>query len=308
MLNSNPIECPAFLLDNASALPPVPTAVVNAGTSLAMESARLAHEQGLITPVLVGDKQQIQTIAQDLGWNISSITVVDTLDETAAAEAAVSLARHNEVHSLMKGDIHTDTLLRAVLNKETGLRTGSRLSHVFHMSVPNSEQTLCITDAVINVLPNLDTKLDIARNATSLLHAMGNKNPNIALLSATEVPTQAMPSSLEAEEIAKQAAAGAIPGATVDGPLALDNAVSDEAAKIKGIKSAVAGNADVLLVPNIEAGNIAFKLMVYLMGATAAGVVLGAKVPVVLTSRADAVAARLASTALASIYAANSVT
>jgi phosphate acetyltransferase len=303
MLSSTPIECPQYLLDKARVLAPAPTAIVNAGAQLPMESAKEAFEKGLIEPVLVGDISIINAIAKTLAWDISELRVVAADGEVAAAQTSVALARGGEVSSLMKGNLHTDNLLRAVINRDTGLRTGTRLSHVFHMTLPGSDAAICITDAAINVLPPVGVKLDIARNVTALMHALGNKAPKIAVLSATEVPTESVPSSMEAAEVVKEAQNGAIPGAIVDGPFAFDNAVSSEAAKIKGINSPVAGCADVLLVPNIEAGNVLFKQMVYFMSAAAAGIVMGAKVPIVLTSRADPVAARLASAALASIVA-----
>lgn len=308
MLSSLPVECPATLLEMAGKLPAAPTAVVNAGSGLPLQSARLAYEKGLIEPVLVGDRTDINAAAKQIDWDISELRLVDAADEIGAARAAVSLARHGEVTSLMKGDLHTDNLLRAVLNRQDGLRTDSRLSHVFHMTVPGKDQSICITDAAINVLPNIDVKLDIARNAVALLHALGNPNPRVAVLSATEQVTDKVPSSLEADELAKKAANGAIEGAIVDGPLAFDNAVSIEAARIKQIDSPVAGQADILLVPNIEAGNFLFKQMVYFMSAAAAGIVMGASVPIVLTSRADAAPSRLAAAALASIYANSSAT
>jgi phosphate acetyltransferase len=303
MLSSTPIECPQYLLDKASALTPAPTAIVNAGAQLPMESAKEAFEKNLIEPVLVGDIAVINAIAKTLGWDISALRVIAAHGEVAAAETSVALARSSEVSSLMKGNLHTDNLLRAVIHRDTGLRTGSRLSHVFHMTLPGSDNAICITDAAINVLPTVNVKLDIARNVTALMHALGNNAPKIALLSATEVATASVPSSMDAEAIMKEAQNGAVPGAIVDGPFAFDIAVSPAAAKIKGIKSPVAGCADVLLVPNIEAGNVLFKQMVYFMSAAAAGIVMGAKVPIVLTSRADPVAARLASAALASIVA-----
>lgn len=303
MLSSTPIECPQYLLDKARLLAPAPTAIVNAGAQLPMESAKEAFEKGLIEPVLVGDISIINAIAKTLAWDISELRIVAADGEVAAAQTSVALARGGEVSSLMKGNLHTDNLLRAVINRDTGLRTGTRLSHVFHMTLPGSDAAICITDAAINVLPPVGVKLDIARNVTALMHALGNKAPKIAVLSATEVPTESVPSSMEAAEVVKEAQNGAVPGAIIDGPFAFDNAVSSEAAKIKGINSPVAGCADVLLVPNIEAGNVLFKQMVYFMSAAAAGIVMGAKVPIVLTSRADPVAARLASAALASIVA-----
>ncbi len=302
MLSTTPIECPKGLLDKAKQFERTPTAVVNAGKSLPLRSCQMATEEGLIEPVLVGDKKQIEAAARKIEWDISAYRIVHTEGEVASAEAAVSLARNDEVSSLMKGDVHTDQLLRAVLHKELGLRTESRLSHVFHMTLPGSDQALCITDAVINVKPDVTTKLHIARNAVSLMHAIGNSRPKIAVLSATEVVSASMPSSVEADEVASIANTE-IDGADVEGPLAFDNAVSPAAAELKGVSGEVAGRADVLLVPNIETGNALFKQMVYFMSAAAAGVVLGAKVPIILTSRADPAAARLAGTALASLYA-----
>jgi phosphotransacetylase len=269
-----------------------------------MNSIKMAVEQNLITPVLIGDSINIKAAAKEIAWDISSFRIVHAEDEIASARVAVAMARGGEVASLMKGNIHTDQLLRAVIDKQLGLRTGARLSHVFHMSVPNSNAVICITDAVINVQPSVAIKLDIARNATKLMYAIGFEIPKIAVLSATEVATSAMPSSIEAAQVVAAANAGEVEGALVGGPFAFDNAVSPAAAKLKKIDHPVAGSADVLLVPTIETGNALFKQMVYFMGAAAAGVVLGAKVPIVLTSRADPAPARLAATALASIYAA----
>lgn len=302
MLSTLPIECPVSLLDKAAPLNCATVAVINAGSTLVLQSCRMALEEGLIEPVLVGDRQAINAAAQEIDWNISGIRIVDAPDDITSAEAAVALARGSEVAALMKGNIHTDDLLRAVINKQTGLRTGTRLSHVFHMTIPGSDQSLCITDAAINVLPSMEIQLDIARNVTSLMHSLGNKSPKIAVLSATEVANKAMPSSIQAAEVVKRAEQGEVPGAILGGPFAFDNAVSPAAAKLKKINHPVAGNADVLLVPNIETGNALFKQMVYFMSAAAAGVVLGAKVPIILTSRADPAASRLASIALASIY------
>lgn len=302
-LSTTPVECPSNLLERAAPLASATTAVVNAGSKVVMQSVKMASDEGLIEPVLVGNVSNISAAAKEIDWDISKFRVVEASDEQASAKAAVALARGGEVASLMKGNIHTDNLLRAVISKELGLRTGTRLSHIFHMTVPNNSASICITDAAINVSPSVAIKLDIARNVTKLLHALGNKEPKIAVLSATEVATPAMPSSMEAQEVVNAAQAGEVEGALLGGPFAFDNAVSPAAAKLKKINHPVAGNADVLLVPNIETGNALFKQMVYFMGAAAAGVVLGAKVPIILTSRADPAAARLAATALASIYA-----
>ncbi len=302
-LNSNPVVCPPSLLKRAAPLPSATTAIVNAGSPVVMSSVRMAVEEGLIAPVLVGNTTNIQAAAKEIDWDISEFRIVAAADEIASARAAVALAKGNEVASLMKGNIHTDNLLRAVIDKQDGLRTGTRLSHVFHMTVPNSDAAICITDAAINIQPSVAIKLDIARNVTKLMHTIGYEKPKIAALSATEVATDAIPSSVEAAEIVAAAEAGEVEGAIVGGPFAFDNAVSPAAAKLKKISHPVAGNADVLLVPNIETGNALFKQMVYFMGAAAAGVVLGAKVPIILTSRADPATARLAAVALASIYA-----
>lgn len=303
MLSSTPPECPPALLAQARGLAPIPTAIVNAGTPIAMQSARLAAEEGLIEPVLVGDAGDIRRIAGELNWDIDGVRVESATNEVDAAQRSVALAGNSEVGALMKGHVHTDDLLRAVLNRDSGLRTGRRLSHVFHMTVPGNEKALCITDAVVNVLPSVAEKVDIARNAIELLHSIGIADPAIALLSGSEVATPSMPSSVDADEIAKLAAAGEFEGARVSGPLSFDMAVSSEAARTKGVTDDVAGNADVLLVPNVEAGNFLFKQLVYFNSATAAGIVLGASVPIMLTSRADPAVARLAFAALAAVYA-----
>jgi len=305
MLSTTIPECPPGLLARARELPPIRTAVVNAGTPLVMTSARMATDEGLIEPVLVGDASDIRRVARDIGWDISEIRLVHVAGEANAAACSVSLARHGEVGALMKGHLHTDDLMRAVLNRDEGLRAERRISHVFHMTVPGNDSPLCITDAVINILPSVSEKIDIARNAASLLHALGNSNPKIALLSGSESPSPKMPSSIEAREIAQLAAEGGVEGAEVDGPLSFDIAVSVEAARIKDASGNVAGNADILLVPNVEAGNFMFKQMVYFQGATAAGLVLGGLVPIMLTSRADPPVARMASAALAAICAAH---
>ncbi len=303
MLSTVPVQCPPWLLAKAKQIAPVPTAVANANSSLVLTGARMAHEQGLLRPVLVGDPGAIVAAAAQIGWSLSGIRIEPASTEQHAAEMAVSLARHGEVRAIMKGDMHTDVLLRAVLARHIGLRTGRLLSHVFHMSVPGSERSLCITDAVLNVLPSVEQKIQIARNAAGLMHALGNTHPKIALLSATETEIASMPSSVDAATIARMAQATPFEGFSIDGPLALDLAISPRAAKIKGVTNPVAGQADVLLVPNIETGNALFKAMVYLNSAAAAGVILGARVPIMLTSRADPPPARLASAALASILA-----
>jgi phosphate acetyltransferase len=280
-------------------------AVAGAGGKLALESARRATEAGLIEPCLVGDRDAIVAIAGTIGWDLSGLRVVPAGDEAKAAETAVALARGGEVAALMKGQIHTDALMRAVVARATGLRGDRRISHVFHMTIPGREGELLISDAAINVRPDPATRIDIIANAVEVLHALGNPEPKVAVLSATETPIPAMPSSVEAAEIRRRAAQGEVSGAVVDGPFALDVAISLEASAVKGVDSPVAGRADVLLVPNIETGNSLYKAMVHYMSATAAGVVMGARVPIVLTSRADPPEARLTAVALAAIVAAH---
>ena len=302
MLSNVPVECPGALLAKAKRAGPIAVAIADAGSPLVMSSARLAWNEGILTPVFVGDAVAIRKTAAEIGWNIADFRSVTADGEAGAAATSVALARSREVDAIMKGDVHTDVLLRAVLNRDAGLRDGKFLSHVFHMTLPGSDNALCITDAVLNVLPSLEQKRGIARNAIALLHGIGYAEPRVAVLSATEASSAAMPSSLDAAALAGEAGEGAFAGAVVDGPLAFDLAVSREAARIKGVDRPVAGNTDVLLVPNIETGNALFKMMVHFMSAAAAGIVLGAKVPVLLTSRADPAAARLASVALAAAY------
>ena len=303
MLSQLTPVCPQPLLNQAQALPAMATAVVNAGSELALESARLAFEAGIIVPILVGNIAAIQKAAQAIDWNIDQFELIASESEEDSAAKAVQCVHQGTGKLLMKGNLHTDVLIRALLNKEHGLRTGERLSHLFHMSVPGSDRVVCITDAVVNVCPDTKTQLSILRGATDVMHALGNLKPKVALLSATEVITKAMPSSLAAKELLAAMSEQDHQAADVFGPLAFDGAMSPEAAKIKGITHPVAGYADVLLAPNIETGNAIFKQLVYFNGATAAGVLMGAKVPVILTSRADPPAARLASAALAVVYA-----
>jgi len=302
MLCTDPFECPATLLQKAAKLPPTPTALVGAGSSLPLESAKLGYEKGLIEPVLVGDEEAIRNTADTIGWDISNLRVVSTVSDAEAADTAAALARDGEVSALMKGQIHTDTFMIGILKRESGLRTGRRLTHIFHMTVPGFDKPLFITDAAVNVAPNIDTRLQAAQNAIDLARALGIDNPKVAVLSATEEATESIPSSLDAAEITRRALTE-IKGGEVYGPLAFDNAVSLEAAAIKKIDHPVAGNADILLVQNIETGNALFKMMVYFMSACAAGIVLGAKVPIILTSRADPPEARIATAALANIAA-----
>ena len=302
MLSTRPFECPPALLELAREKPAVVTAVANAGSTLALESARLAVEAGLIVPILVGDKSEIARAADEITWDISEFDVVDANDEAEAALTAAKLCGDGAAGALMKGHVHTDAFMMAILNRDSGLRTGRRLTHVFHMTVPDTEKALLITDAAVNIAPDMETKFEAIRNAVALAHALGIDKPRVAILSGSEEPTERMPSSMDAAALAERAAAK-LSGALVHGPLAFDNAVSPGAARIKGIDHPVAGNADILLAPNIETGNALFKMMVYFMSACAAGIVLGAKVPAILTSRADPPEARLASAAIAAILA-----
>ncbi len=287
-----------MLLDAAAGLPPVRTAIANAGTELVMESVRDAYEAGLIEPLLIGDPEDIRDGAEKLEWNIDRFTVDVAIDEVTAALKAAEHAAHGRVGAVMKGHIHTDIFMRALLDKRFGLRSGGRLSHVFHMSRPGHERALLISDGALNTHPDLETKKAIIRNAVYLAHAVGLDRPHVALLSATEEPSEHIPSSVDAAALSEWAKE-ALPEAEVHGPLAFDLAVSDDAARIKGVDSPVAGRADIIIVPDIVSGNALFKMMVHFMNACAAGIVLGAKVPILLTSRSDPPAARLASAALA---------
>ena len=301
MLSDVPYEVPAYLMEMADGTRARPMAIVGAAYPVVLESARRAAAAGLVEPVLVGETDTVAAIARDMDWNIAGLRLIDAVDEAEACETAAALAGSGEVATLMKGQVHTETLMRAVLKRSAGLRTERRTSHVFHMTVPGSDRVLHITDAVINVQPDVETKMDILANAVDLAHTLGTVEPRVAVLSGAETVNPSMPSSVEAADVVKRANSGAVEGARVDGPLAFDIAVSEAAARIKGIGGPVAGRADILLVPNLEAGNFMFKQMVYFMSATAAGVVLGARVPIVLTSRADPPEARLAATAIAAI-------
>ena len=303
MLSTLPFDTPDHVIARASGGAAAVTAIVGAGSRVALESARRASTQGLIEPVLVGDLDAVAAIARDMDWDLDGIRTIAAADERLASEVAVALARGGEAAALMKGQVHTDVLMRAVVDRDTGLRTGRRMSHVFYMTAPGREGSIAISDAAINVAPGPGMKLDIVNNAVGLLHALGTAEPKVAVLSATEVPIAAMPSSLDAAEVVRRAAEGEVAGAVLDGPFAFDVAISPQAAAIKGVDGPVAGRADLLIMPNIEAGNAVFKAMVYFMSATAAGLVMGAKVPIMLTSRADPPEARLTAAALAAIVA-----
>lgn len=296
--------CPTRLLDTARRLPPLPIAVAAANSPFALEGARRAREQGVVEPVLVGDPIDIRRIAKEMAWPLEGTRIVRARDDEDAARRAVQLARSGECGAVMKGHLHTDTLMLAALKKDAGLRAGRRFTHAFYMSAPGWKRGLILSDAAVNVAPSVDTKLDIVRNAVDLAHALGIPEPRVALLSCTEEVTDRVQSSLDAAEVSARWRDSQYEGALVHGPLAFDVAVSPEAARIKGIDHPVAGHADALVVADIESGNALFKMMVHFMGATAAGVVLGASVPIVLTSRADPPEARLISAAVARLLAA----
>ena len=303
MLSEIPFEVPPYLLDRIEGMDLVRMAIAGADHPIALKSARQGADAGLIDPVLVGDADVIRAAAREIDWDITSFAIVDAVGEEKAPAAAVALARSGEVTSLMKGHLHTDALMKAVVNREHGLRMSRRLSHIFHMTVPGNDRVLMITDAAVNVQPDTDTKIDITNNAIEMAHALGNPKPRVALMSGTESVLPAMPSSVDAAKVVKRANAGEVKNAIVDGPFAFDNALSKKAAALKGMDGPVAGQADILVVPNIETGNGLFKMMVYFMSGLAAGLVMGAVVPIVLTSRADPPEARFAATAIAAIVA-----
>jgi phosphate acetyltransferase len=293
----------AAIIERCKALPSVTTAVAHPCDESSLRGAIEAAEANLIVPILVGPEAKIRAVAKENGLDISTFRIVDAPHSNAAAAKAVELVRMGEAEVLMKGSLHTDELLSAVVNKDTGLRTGRRLSHVFVMDVPTYHKPLLITDAAINIYPSLDDKVDIVQNAIDLCHAFGIKLPKVAILSAVETVNPKITSTLEAAALCKMADRGQITGGLLDGPLAMDNAISKEAAAIKKIKSEVAGDADILLVPDLESGNMVAKQLSFLANADAAGIVLGARVPIILTSRADNVRARMASCAVAVVLA-----
>ena len=305
MLSEIPFEIPAYLADRASSLPTMTLAVAGAGHPITLESVKKTADIGLVRPILVGDPSDIRNIAEDISWDLSGIRIEAADSEVKASETAVALCRNHEAALLMKGHVHTDAIMRAVIDRDNGLRTGRRTSHAFHMTIPGRDRVIHITDAAINVHPNTETKVDIVHNAIDMARALGMEKPKVAMLSGAETVNPAMPSSVDAEKVVNLI--NSQPGlkAIIDGPLGFDNAVSYEAARIKGIDSPVAGQADILVVPNLESGNFLFKQMVYFMSSTAAGVVMGAQVPIVLTSRADPPEARFAATAIAAIIAAD---
>jgi phosphate acetyltransferase len=287
------------LIDRCRAHPPLPMAVVGVSTEVALRGAMLAMSEKLMAPILVGDQAAIRDLARQHAVDLGAIRIVHAPDDALAADAAVALCRSGEAHSLMKGSVHTDVLMHAVMGREAGLRGPRRVSHAFVLDVPAYSRMLMITDAAINIYPTLEDKVDILQNAIELAHAIGVERPHCAILSAVEMVNPKITSTLDAAALCKMADRGQITGGVVDGPLAFDTAVNAEAAAIKNLRSPIAGSADILLVPDLESGNMLAKQLEYLGGAEMAGVVLGARVPVVLTSRADSARARLASCALA---------
>ncbi len=290
------------LVRSTERLAPTPTVVVHPCDTVSLEGALEARASGIIEPLLVGPRARIEAVAEELGRSLDGLAIVDTPHSHASAAEAVKLIRAGKGELLMKGSLHTDELMAEVTHRDTGLRTERRISHVFAMAVPTYAQPLFITDAAVNIFPDLDAKRDIVQNAIDLVVAL-ELEAKVAILSAVETVTSKIPSTIDAAALCKMADRGQITGGLLDGPLALDNAISPEAARIKGIVSPVAGQANILVVPDLEAGNMLAKNLTFLANADAAGVVLGARVPVVLTSRADALRARMASAALAVLFA-----
>ncbi|MGY2491391.1 phosphate acetyltransferase [Cupriavidus sp. CP313] len=293
----------AALLARCAGLPPIPTAVAHPCDVSSLSGALEAAELGLIVPILVGPAARIRQVAAEHGLALGDTRIIDTAHSHASAERAVEAVRAGDAELLMKGSLHTDELLHAVTASASGLRTGRRLSHVFAMSVPRYHKPLFITDAAVNIFPTLNEKADICRNAIDLVRVLGVDRPKVAILSAVETVTDKIPSTIDAAALCTMSRRGQITNGLLDGPLAFDNAISREAAITKGIDSEVAGDPDILLVPDLEAGNMLAKQLTFLAGAEAAGIVLGARVPIILTSRADSVRARIGSCAIAVLLA-----
>jgi phosphate acetyltransferase len=291
------------LITSAMENPPVSTAVAYPCDERSLRSIDHARHSALISPILVGPSRLIQRTAGEHGLSLQGLEVVEAADPGAAAARAVALVHEGRAQMVMKGSLHTDELMRAVTSSATGLRTSRRISHVFIMDVPTHPDTLFITDAAINIAPDLDTKRDIVQNAVDLFHAIGLGTPRVAILSAVETVTPKIPSTIEAAALCKMSERDQITNAILDGPLAFDNAIDPNAAKVKKIRSEVAGRAQILVVPDLEAGNMLAKNLTFLLKADAAGLVLGARVPIVLTSRADSIRTKMASCAVGSLYA-----
>ena len=296
MLSNKKIICPNNLISVAKKKGTIDAAIVNAGEIFPMESVHKAVQHNLINPTFIGNENEIKKYAEKLKWNISKYKIINEKDENTTAPIAAKLAGEGKVKIIVKGHIHTDVLMKAVLKRDLNLIGKKRLSHVWHMTLDKDDKPFIITDGVVNVLPKLEVKMHILRNAVDFANKIGISRPKVSVLSATEEVIESVPSSIEANLITKRAKEENI-NADVFGPLAFDNSVSKKSAAIKKIKNEVAGNTDILLVPNVETGNALVKMMIYFMGACAAGVVLGGKAPVVITSRSDEAEARLASIA-----------
>jgi phosphotransacetylase len=291
------------MLAKCKNLKPVPTAVAHPCEESALSGAIEAANLGLIVPILIGPRDKIESTAKTGRLDISKYQIVDTPHSHASAAKAVELVREAEAELVMKGSLHTDELMAAVVSREGGLRTNRRISHVFVMDVPTYHKVLLVTDGAINIAPTLEDKAEICQNAIDLIMALGLKRPKVAILAAVETVTSKMPATIDAAALCKMADRGQIKGALLDGPLAFDNAISKQAAATKGIHSEVAGDPDILLAPDLEAGNILAKQLSFLANADSAGLVLGARVPIILTSRADSVRARIASCGVAMLAA-----
>ena len=302
MLTTKKIVVPANLINLAKKTALIPVGIVCAHHESTMISAKQAYELSLIEPIFIGDKQSIMEEANKLSWNIDSFQIFEENNDQDAAIMGAKLASENKIKVLIKGNLHTDILMRVYLKKEYSLIEGKRLSHIWHMTLDQNDKPLFITDGALNVAPRLDVKMHILKNAVEFAKKVGIAKPRVAVLSGTEDPIESMPSSMEAKEIMDKSKIENI-DAYVHGPLGFDNAISPKAAQIKKIQNEVAGKADILLVPNLETGNSLSKIMVYFLGACAAGIIVGGKVPIVVTSRADSAASRLASIAAAIIAA-----
>ena len=298
MLSDKEIICPNNLLDVAHKKKGVSAGIVNAGKPLPMHSVMDAVYENLILPIFIGDEKEIKKCADDLKWDISNYEIINETNENKTAKIAAELASKKKIKIIVKGHIHTDVLMKEVLMRKYDLLGKTRLSHIWHMTLNKDDKPLIITDGALNVLPNVKTKIHILKNVINFCNRIGIEKPKVSILSATEEVLDSMQSSLDAKEITEIAKKENL-NADVFGPLAFDNSISKKSATIKGVKNIVAGQADVLLVPNIESGNALVKMMIYFMGACAAGVVIGGKVPVVITSRSDNAPARLASMAAA---------
>jgi phosphate acetyltransferase len=292
------------LLARCKGMAAIPTAVAHPCDDASLGAVADAAQAGIIAPILVGPAERMRAVAEAARLDLAKYEIVDAPHSHAAAARAVELVRLGRADLLMKGSLHTDELMAEVVRRDTGLRTDRRVSHVFVMDVPTYHKPLLITDAAVNIAPALDDKRDIVQNAVDFARALGSDRPKVAILSAVETVTTKIPSTIDAAALCKMADRRQIHGAIVDGPLAFDNAISAEAARTKGIASAVAGDPDVIVVPDLEAGNMLAKNLTFLSRADAAGVVLGARVPIILTSRADSQRARIASCGVAALYAA----